>query len=224
MQDLLSITINLTTPLALGRTHFTLDALAYGILRDFDEARGIERDQTELIPIQRTPEGLFFATAAEFITPVQSTETKIGGVRPVKDLANATRILSTTRSRHPKVVTTRGATKAHLSRYRVIATPAVRWECVGDRAKLEALLGGVGNIGALRKDGHGQVESVAIHPLDHDDLRSILVDASGVRRPIPVHLAHNLEIQSNAPTTIDSWKPPYWDRTNSAECFIPKPQ
>ena len=224
MQELLSVTITLATPLALGRTHFTLDGIAFGILQDFDAARGIDRDQTQMIPIYRTDEGLFFATAAEFERPVQSSETKIGGVRPVKDLADATRALSTTRKRHSKVVTTSGDTKAHLSRYRIIATPTIRWECVGDRAKLEALLSNASNIGALRKDGHGQIDSVSVQPLDHDDMKAILVNENGVRRPIPMELAHSLGMPSNAPTTIDSWRPAYWDQKNLAECLIPNPQ
>lgn len=213
MQNL-RIEITLATPLALGRTHLTLDAVLFGILSERAEHGQFHGDPIESIPL-KCEDGLFFATAAEFGQMVETPELKIGGIRPVKDMANATEFLQPKGHKLSKIVTTSGHTKAHLSRMRSIACATVVWEAVGDAERIEALLRNTPSIGALRKDGHGQIASVEVGETDADDEREVLVRNGHPRRPIPVSSRHRL----NVPTVIETWRPAYWDQANAAECY-----
>lgn len=212
------LTVTLETPLALGRTYLTLDAVLFGILKDMQEFGTSSLDPIEGVPLHRQ-NGLFYATQAEFELPVEGQEVKIGGIRPVTDMADASDFIRSPRSRMSKVVTTAGHTKAHLSRYRNIACEAVTWRACGDPDRVAALMNSVGNIGALRKDGHGQIGSVACVEIDD---ANILVDERGfVTRPVPVSVARDLKLQTVSLTSIESWKPPYWDDANKTECYLP---
>lgn len=213
------ITAYLDTPLALGTTYLTLDAVLFGILSDLKELGVSDADPIESIPLDQR-EGLFLASRAFFLDPVETTETKIGGIRPVKDMADATATIRPARgTKLAKVVTTRGDTKAHLSRYRSIACEGVYWLAEGDPEKAAALLRAAGSVGALRKDGHGQISHVEI---EEDAGETALIDALGeVTRPIPVEIATALGLNSRSNTTIDTWRPPYWDRAAQADCLVP---
>lgn len=208
------VEVGLSTPLALGRTHFTLDAVLFGILSDM-----VERGQTSADPIAdiplRSENGLFYATAAEFSNVLETSETKIGGIRPVQDMADAVRFLKPKGKTLAKIVTTRGDTKAHLSRMRSIACSSVVWEAVGDPEKVEALLRRTPNIGALRKDGHGEVAFVEVSETGYERDEEVLIRNGLPRRPIPVASSYRL----NVPTVVETWCPAYWDRANAAECY-----
>lgn len=208
------VEIMLATPLALGRTHFTLDAILFGILSDMVERGECHLDPVAHIPL-RSEEGLFFATAAEFHNEIETSETKIGGIRLVKDMADAVQFLQPKGRKLAKIDTARGQMKAHLSRMRSIACSAVSWEAVGDPDRVEALLRGVTHIGGLRKDGHGEVASVEVSPADCERDEDVLVRNGLPRRPIPVASRFRL----NVPTTIETWRPAYWDHANAAECY-----
>ncbi len=208
------VEVGLSTPLALGRTHFTLDAVLFGILSDMVERGQASADPIAEIPL-RSENGLFYATAARFLNALEMPETKIGGIRPVQDMAEAARFLKPKGKNLAKIITTRGDTKAHLSRMRSIACSSVVWEAVGDPEKVEALLRRTPNIGALRKDGHGEVAFVEITPADSEQDEEILIRNGQPRRPIPVTSSYRL----NVPTVVETWRPAYWDRTNAAECY-----
>jgi len=208
------VEVGLATPLALGRTHFTLDAVLFGIISEMLERGQFDGDPIGQVPL-RSEEGLFYATAAQFENAVETSETKIGGIRPVTDMADATRFIQPKGRQMAKVITTRGDTKAHLSRMRSIACSSVVWEAVGDPEKVEALLSRAPNIGGLRKDGHGEVAFIEITPSDSERDEDVLIRNGLPRRPIPVSFPYRL----NAPTTIETWRPAYWDQANAAECY-----
>jgi len=208
------VEVGLSTPLALGRTHFTLDAVLFGILSDLAERGESVVDPIADIPL-RSEEGLFFATAAHFSNALEMSETKIGGIRPVQDMADAARFLQPKGKTLAKIITTRGDTKAHLSRMRSIACSSVVWEAVGDPDKVEALLRRTPNIGALRKDGHGEVAFVEVTPADSEREEDVLIRNGQPRRPIPVSSSYRL----NVPTVVETWRPAYWDPANAAECY-----
>lgn len=208
------VEVGLSTPLALGRTHFTLDAVLFGILSDMVERGQASADPIAEIPL-RSENGLFYATAAQFLNALEIPEMKIGGVRPVQDMADAVRFLQPKGKNLAKIITTRGETKSHLSRMRSIACSSVVWEAVGDPERVEALLRRTPNIGGLRKDGHGEVAYVEITPSDIERDEDVLIRNGRPRRPIPITAPYRL----NTPTTIETWRPAYWDRANAAECY-----
>lgn len=208
------VEIGLATPLALGRTHFTLDAVLFGILSDMLERGECAADPIADIPL-RSQDGLFYATAAQFSNLFETSETKIGGIRPVRDMADATRFIQPKGRLMAKIITTKGQTKAHLSRMRSIACSSVVWEAVGDADRVGALLHKVTNIGGLRKDGHGEVAFVEVTPADIERDEDVLILNGQPRRPIPITGPYRL----NTPTTIETWRPAYWDQANAAECY-----
>jgi hypothetical protein len=214
------VAVELNTPLAIGSTYLTFDAVLFGILHDLHEAGRSDLDPIEDIPLTRTA-GLFHASGASFENAVIEEETKIGGIRPVRDMADATRFLAPARARLAKVITTAGDTKAHLSRYRVIACSQVTWHAEGDGEKAAHLLRLAGSIGALRKDGHGEVRDVRV---EHVDAAPVLWDEQGrVTRPIPVGHECLRATRIVSDQTVETWRPPYWKTANRAVCFVPGP-
>jgi len=208
------VEVQLATPIALGRTHFTLDAVLFGILTDMVERGECAADPIADIPL-RSEGGLFYATAAQFSNAIEISETKIGGIRPVRDMADGVRFLKPKGKTLAKIETTRGKTKAHLSRMRSIACSSVVWEAVGDPERVEALLRRTPNIGALRKDGHGEVAFVEVSPADSPREEDVLIRNGRPRRPIPITSPYRL----NVPTIVETWRPAYWDPANAAECY-----
>lgn len=216
----LRVSVSLATPIALGKTFFTLDAVLFGILSELRETGQSSLDPLPNIPVEKR-DGVYLATRAFFETPVETDEVKIGGLRPVKDLQDAPSRFRTNRKRFPKVTITRGTTKAHLSRYRIISPRTIYWDAVGDASKIEALFLRTRAIGALRKDGHGEVADVQITPLSSPDI--ILDDTGQVTRPIPRDVVERWGLNTTSLSAIDTWAPPYWDTENRAECCIPTP-
>lgn len=217
--DTFRITASLRTPVALGNTFLTLDAVLFGILKDLAELGLSEADPLTSIPLKQE-NGLYYATMAFFESPVALSETKIGAIRPVKDMADASGFIRPPGKRLAKVVTTRGQTKGHLSRYKSIAADTIYWLAIGDPEKAKTLLERAGAVGALRKDGHGEISTVDIEVLPGNE--SVLIDQNGmVTRPIPADLARELGINTNSPTSMDTWKPPYWDQKKT-DCLTPE--
>lgn len=211
----------LATPIALGNTFLTLDAVLFGILSELKELGVSSLDPVESIPIASI-DGLFLASGAQFTRPVTQSEIKIGGIRPVRDMADATRFITPSSrgaGRIAKIDTNRGPHKAHLSRYRIVAAEAVWWLAEGDGQAAKRLIEDAGSIGALRKDGHGQIARVTVEAAS---VASVLTDEMGnVTRPIPVSLAPVLGLVPGAMRTVETWRPPYWSTENRAECMIP---
>lgn len=215
---LFRITAYLDTPVCLGKTYLTLDAVLYGILSEFQELNGIDVNPVRDIPLVQT-EGLFHASRAYFNNPIHYGQIKIGGIRPAKDLADAPLFLEPSRDRYHKVSTVKGPMKAHLTRYQCVAAESVSWLAEGDASRALRLLEAAGSIGARRKDGHGALQRVEVEP--GHGLSSLIDEAGEVRRPIPVRLSGFS--QPAALTAVDTWRPPYWDASGAEECHVPRP-
>ncbi|NJM83451.1 MAG: hypothetical protein HC844_14075 [Tabrizicola sp.] len=213
------LTAYLATPIALGTTYFTLDAVLFGILSDMRDLGISNADPIENIPLASI-NGMFLASAAEFHAPVEAGEVKIGGIRTVRDMADAVAFIAPVRgSRIAKIDTTRSHFKAHMSRYRNIAADTVSWLAEGNPLAAKRLVEQAGSIGALRKDGHGQIARVGVEEVS---IASVLTTAQGgVTRPIPIALAPLLGIETSDLVTVETWRPPYWLAANRAECLVP---
>ena len=216
------LSVTLRTPVALGHnTYWTLDGVCFGIL---DEARkmGVNGlDPVGDIPIRQTS-GLFHASAVVLQAAVERSVSKIGGIRPIRDMADATAFIAPGRSgRIAKIATTRGASKAHLSRYREINAAQLFWLFESDiPERVVALVRNARALGALRKDGYGLIEDAS---LETSDARSPFISHDGtVTRPIPVALCAELGVAPVSPRSIETWRPPYWQAENRAECFVPR--
>ncbi|WP_294928383.1 hypothetical protein [uncultured Paracoccus sp.] len=214
------ITAYLDTPVCLGKTYLTLDAVLYGILSEIRDLRGIDTDPVGDIPLMHV-DGLFRASRAYFDNPVHYGGVKTGGIRLAKDLADAPLFLQPSRGRYYKVSTVKGPMKAHLSRYRCIGAESVSWIAEGDASRVQSLLESAGAIGARRKDGHGALRRIEVEPAKG---LSPLIDEMGeVRRPIPVRLSGFAKPTTGLLTAVDTWRPPYWDAFGADECYIPRP-
>ncbi len=212
------ITVELMSPVVLGKdTFWTLDAVCYGILSDMAAVGVTGIDPVYRIPI-KCDDGLFLASMAFFHSDVRSDYTKIGGIRVVKDMQDASFFIDPRRKRMSKVVTTRGDQKAHLSRYVEIAARSVSWIAFGDPEKVSALLRNAGAVGALTKDGYGRIGEVSfdINP----DLDPLVAGRKPIR-PIPSEHPASANIDPSCPKIEDTWRPPYFDRTAVSVCFVP---
>jgi hypothetical protein len=213
------ITVELATPVMLGKgTHWTLDAVCNGILHEM-AAQGLASvDSVASIPIH-CDGGLFHSSRARFDGALRSDVVKIGGIRPVKDMQDATSFIAPAKGRRmPKIVTTRGTLKAHLSRHVEIAARSVSWIAKGDPEAVKALIVNAGSIGALRKEGYGRVREV--HFEIDPTLDPLFADGKPVR-PIPEDHRAAAGLDPALPRVVDAWKPPYFAAENRAVCFIP---
>lgn len=217
---LLRITAYLDSPVCLGKTYLTLDAVLYGILSEMRDLRGTATDPVADIPLAQH-EGLFHASRAYFDKAVHYGGIRTGSIRPSRDLADAPLFLQPSRGRYPKVSTVKGPTKAHLTRYQCIAAESVSWIAKGNASRIRRLLESAGGIGARRKDGHGALRRIEIEPADG---LSPLTDGTGeVRRPIPLRLSALAGPVEARLTAVDTWRPPYWDAAGAEECLVPRP-
>lgn len=217
---LFRITAYLDTPVCLGQTYLTLDAVLYGVLSEFRELRGLDTDPVGDIPLAQA-DGLFRASRAYFDNPIHYGGVKTGGIRLAKDLADAPLFLQPSRGRYYKVNTAKGPMKAHLTRYRCISAESVSWIAEGDASRTRHLLESAGAIGAQRKDGHGVLRRIEVEPAKG---LSPLTDETGeVRRPIPVRLSGVSKPAASTLTAVDTWRPPYWDTASAEECHVPRP-
>lgn len=212
------ITVELMSPVVLGKdTFWTLDAVCYGILSEMAAAGLTGIDPVSGIPIE-CDNGLFLASMAFFRSDVRSDFTKIGSIRVVKDMQDASSFIDPRRKRMSKVVTTRGDQKAHLSRYVEIAARSVSWIADGDPDKVSALLRNAGAIGALTKDGYGRIGEISI---DTDPDLDPVANGQTPIRPIPADHPAATRLDPSWPKIEDTWRPPYFDRTRAAVCFVP---
>lgn len=217
---LFRITAYLDTPVCLGNTYLTLDAVLYGILSEMRELRGVDADPVGDIPLTQI-DGLFRASRAYFNNPVHYGDVKTGGIRLAKDLADTPLFLQPVRGRYYKVRTVNGPMKAHLTRYRCIAAESVSWIAEGDPDRTRRLLESAGGIGARRKDGHGALRHIEVEPAE--GLSPLTDEAGEVRRPIPVRLSALSKPAAGSLTAVDTWCPPYWDASHAEECHVPRP-
>ncbi|MCV9964292.1 hypothetical protein OIU34_20610 [Pararhizobium sp. BT-229] len=212
------ITVELKSPVVLGTdTFWTLDGVCFGILDDMRKVGLTDLNPVDSIPL-KCEDGLFYASRAFFDNDVRQDKAKIGGIRPVKDMQEATSFISSPRGRMPKVVTTRFPFKSHLSRYVEIGARSVSWIAVGNPDAVAALIVNAGSVGALRKDGHGKVGEV--HVVVDASLDPLITDGMPLR-PIPETHAAAKVFDPELPKIEDAWRPSYFDISNRAVCFVP---
>ncbi|MCE6957625.1 hypothetical protein LAZ40_00885 [Cereibacter sphaeroides] len=205
--------------MVLGAQSFwTLDAVCHGILDDLVRQGRFAGDVIASIPIDRAGD-LFLASRAYFIGDVVTDFTKIGGIRPVRDADRAEAFLRPYRgSKLSKIRTSSGNEKAHLTRYRLHAARTIFWLAEGDGARVAALFGNAGALGARRMEGYGRIASIRWEPSEESPL---LDRNNAVRRPIPAEMAGMFGVEPCSPQGVDTWMPPYWERERQAVCFLP---
>ena len=88
------------------------------------------------------------------------------------------------------------------------------WDFIGDGPAVAALLcSQVVGVGKDINAGYGWVDGFELSRVETD--RTAILSG----RPIPVHMAQRYGIAGRV--EIRSWKPPYWDSRNFAECVVP---
>lgn len=220
MSDFVSfkVTVELATPVILGKSTFwTLDGVCYGILADMREKGIVDLDPTSSIPL-KNEDGLFLASRALFENEIRVDMVKIGGIRPVKDMDRASEFLLAPRKRLAKVITHRGPHRSNMSRCTEITSRYVSWIGIGDPESISALLLNAGSIGALRKEGYGKIADVFV---DVDDSYDPIIHDGKLMRPVPEDHALSDRIATTTPKFEDTWRPPYFDATARAICYIP---
>jgi hypothetical protein len=212
------VVVELETPVCLGaETFWTLDAVCHGIIEDFVQLGLADGELMDRIPLKQE-EGLFLASKAMFKSDIETSLTKIGGIRPVRDMHDPEAFLERKRQTFAKVLTTRGPHKALLSRYTMIAARSVSWLAVGDPEAVVALIHNAGSIGALRKDGHGRIADVSYEVAD--DIDPLVSDGKPLR-PIPRHHEAFSRVTQDAMIMTAAWRPSYFDIANRGVCAVP---
>lgn len=212
------MTAELASPLAVGvGALMTLDGILYGII---EEATGIvDREELRrMVPIQRR-HGVFMASRGYWDMAVSGPHVRIGAIRPVADMQDATSFLKGSyRSGIPMVRTTKGRTKATSTQYETVSAREIRWKAVGDPELCRRLLLDAGAIGALRKNGHGIISGVEWEPADPE---SVLVRNRALTRPIPADTAKDLVGHDGyrAALQVSPWRPPFWDSRDEMACM-----
>lgn len=214
-----------TAPICIGKaTLWTLDAILHGIL--YDEARRSARDPDntflrDSLPLDRH-RGVFAASAARFIDPVRSPMTKVGGLRPVQDMHDI-RPYSSDRgpsARLPRIRTTQGQHKAHLTRYTLITAAHVEWLFSGDPDRVKDILLRTDALGGCKKDGFGTFDPASIRIEKIDREWSFTDPATGhLLRQVPVRLADTPT--GSAMVETMTWFPPYWNAADAEPCYTP---
>lgn len=208
------ITAELKSPIMVGPYTFTtLDAVCFGIIEELGR-NGIE---ARSVPIA-SEDGLYLASRAFFDGAVHSEAFRIGGIRVVKDMQEASQFIDPVRKTMSKVITHRGPYKSFMSKYDEISARSVSWYAVGDAEKITALLTSAGCIGAIRKDGYGRLGEIEI---DFDVDEDVWKVDGKLSRPIPVEHPLAQEFRSEALVYETAWRPPYYDRSNFAVCVAP---
>lgn len=121
----------------------------------------------------------------------------------------------------PKGADARGPYRAWRGGFGVVAAPAVRFWCVGDRAGLEELLALLPALGPRRAAGFGEAIRVSVEPAAED--WSLVGPDGQPARPLPVE---------DWPGGAErGWRrewcacrPPYWAAANACWCWMPPPE
>ncbi len=217
------IEVELLTPVVLGKdTFWTLDGVCYGILKEMKDVQDLDLDVENAIPL-KNEDGLYFASRAVFSDYIAEDVTKIGGIRPVRDMHDAPDFMQSTKKGDAfvmaKVITHRDDYKNYMSRYIKISSPSVSWIAVGDPEAVATLIKNAGAIGARRAEGYGRVGEITIET--DEDYNPIWMDGK-LMRPVPETHQLAREFDRSLPKYQDTWKPPYFDASAKAVCYIPR--
>lgn len=116
-----------------------------------------------------------------------------------------------------------GKYRCWMERLPAVAVPEIRFQCVGDEARLRDLLGDLlrTGIGVRRAVGMGEVASVEVRPLDRDPRDAGLFDGYGrPARPLP---AEEFPAGGERGWVCEWWayRPPYWSPACRTWCWVP---
>lgn len=211
-----SIEVSFASEIALGfDTFWTLDAIAWGLV---DQRRALDRYSDIAVPIENDAD-LPLASGVAFVGETQSELTKIGAIRGVKDSEGASQRFRPVHGKLSKIRTANGPTKAHLTRFILVAAPTARWIGVGRPDVLVQLIEDAGSLGARKAEGFGRVRSVKWTETDEDPL----VDRDGrARRPIPISHSAAKQLSNSSIQGVANWRAPYWDAADARVCHLPK--
>jgi len=207
-----TITADLVTPAIVST--LTLDGLLGAIL--FEDMQDIDQAHAA-IPL-RCSDGLFHASAAQAVGPVESGKHGlIAGLRATHDLDLSLIKQAPNGQPHRHIGLTRRSDFGNvMNGYRTIMAQSIQWHADGDPEEILELLETVEFIGKKRTAGFGQVRGWRLTESDLDGL----ADAQGQPlRPVPLLMWHG---DRNAIRADAAWRPAYWLPEHRAICAVPK--
>jgi len=210
----LTITARMKSPIVVASGYLTLDGILAAIL--FDRGFVSPEEAAELVPVKRTSDGLFYASAAEADVIQHGRFTAIAALHAAHDLDPAL-ILRKKGKIHTKIGLAKKREGGNvISHYRTIAAPTVTWSATGDGEAIQKLLDTTPAIGARRHAGAGAVEQWTVEEGDLDGLEDF--DGKPMR-PVPIELWHG---DKTGPITDAGWRPAYWNIYHRAPCYAPE--
>lgn len=107
-----------------------------------------------------------------------------------------------------------GPGRSRLIRREGVLTPRVEWVCVGDRREVLRLLRLIGQLGSMRRGGHGEVIEWGVLPWEGSAMDVLVADGQA-RRALP------REWLQTAPAGFGAWRSPYWHPRRQVACALP---
>ena len=126
--------------------------------------------------------------------------------------------------KYKKIRVGSGYYKGFMINLPALLTSHVTFYCNGDKEELERLLPHLTHLGKKSSIGGGHIKSVTVNPTDAD--YSFYKDGE-IMRPIPASTGLNefhIPVEEGITIQKRTYKPPYWDKTNSVLCYTPKSQ
>lgn len=109
-----------------------------------------------------------------------------------------------------------GPGRSRLVRREGVAVNRIEWTCWGQRREVLHLLRLVGQLGSVRRGGHGEVMGWEVDAIDGDVVDRVLVDPGGVAlRALPGSWL------VEPPESIGAWRSPYWHPALQVPCALP---
>jgi hypothetical protein len=210
--DLIVVTAELRTPIAIGGGYLTLDAFlaarVFDLTNDLAEAH-------DRLPLASTS-GLYHASAAIVEAQGRGRLGVVAALRASHDLDPEMLLKNKHGQVHKKLGLKRRRDFGNVTgAFHTIAAPTVTWYAEGDADAVERLLAGVRGVGARRQSGWGEVASWTVEP---GELDGLLGYADEPLRPIPADLYRG---DTSHPLTDAAWRPAYWNPRNRAACYAP---
>lgn len=208
----LLITAELASPIIIGGGFMTFDALLAAIV--FEATEDLEKAHNGL-PLKRSGE-LFHASAAIMFPDAKQDQTFAASMRWDHDFSPDV-FKKNSQGKLRKVSAKRKRDFGNVfNTYKSFVAPEILWYCEGRRAEIERLLANVEFIGKRRGSGFGQVKNWKVEQGEYDGLLGL---NQNPLRPIPEAL---YEGNDSALKIETSWKPPYWEPTHRAICYVPE--
>lgn len=220
------ITLNLATPIIMGRTRLTLDGLLSAAV--FRKTGLMGSDCIPHIPLEQS-KGIFKASSLFLDDSSVLRYSKVGRVMSLKGLNDLSVDHFTPNSangkRYLEVDQARGKHKSTLSEYSALDLQAVCFYGLGDSQAVKELIETyITGIGMHSNSGSGQIINIETEQLEDDDLSFWLTESGKPARPLPIDIWESLlgadsEYTQNAAQVTVRF--PYWDKDNLAKAVFP---